>query len=88
MAHDPRLDEIELYAWVGEDELGSGGIGLKQARCPAGLIPMVAVDQWKMQQDYIRDQMDGQGKIFGKRVALCRFKFDGVVEEVGSRGPR
>lgn len=80
---DPRLESIELYAWLGEDELGSGEVGLKQARCPAGCIPMVAVKKGKMQQGYIRDQMDSQGKLYHKKISLCRFKFDGVVEEVG-----
>lgn len=81
---EPRLNEIELYAWLGEDERGSGEIGLKQAMCPAGCIPMVAVKLPKMQQDYIRKQLDSQGKAFGKCITLCRFKFDDVVEEVGT----
>ena len=79
------LKAIELFAWVGEDELGSGEIGLKQAVVPAGIIPIVATKQHKVGQDYIRKQMDAQGKAFGKRIVLCRFKFDGVVEEVGSK---
>lgn len=78
------LKTVELYAWVGEDELGSGGIGLKQACCPAGMIPMVATTQAKMGQGYIREQLDAQGKAYGKRIVLARFKFDGVVEEVGA----
>lgn len=79
-----RLEDIELYAWLGEDELGSGEIGLKQAQCPAGMIPMVAVKLSKMQQDYIKKQMDLQGKAFRKKISLCRFRFDGVVEDVGA----
>lgn len=78
-----QIEDIELFAWLGEDELGSGEIGLKQAHCPAGMIPMVAVKQGKMQQDFIRMQMDRQGKAYGKKIQLCRFKFTGVVEEVG-----
>jgi len=79
------LKAIELYAWVGEDEMGSGEIGLKQAVVPAGLIPMVATKQDKIGQDSIRKQLDYLGKVYGKRIALCRFKFYGVVEEVGEK---
>ena len=79
------LKSVELFAWVGEDELGSGEIGLKQARCPSGVIPMVATKQTKMGQEYIRDQMARLSKEYGKRIVLARFKFDGVVEEVGAK---
>ena len=36
------VEDVELYAWVGEDEFGSGEIGLKQGLVPAGMIPLVA----------------------------------------------
>lgn len=76
-----KLENLELYAWVGEDEFGSGDIGLKQALCPAGMIPLVAVKQGKMEQDYIEKQMQRQAKTWGKRIRLVRFKFAGVVKE-------
>jgi hypothetical protein len=79
------VESVELFAWVGEDELGSGEIGLKQARVPAGMIPIVATKESKVRQGHIREQLDAQGKAFGKRIYLCRFKFDGVVEEVGAK---
>jgi len=31
---DPDLDGFELYAYIGEDELGSGALGLKQGFAP------------------------------------------------------
>jgi hypothetical protein len=37
------LKDIELFVWLGEDEEGSGEIGLKQALVPARLIPMVSI---------------------------------------------
>lgn len=77
------VENLELFAWVGEDEFGSGKIGIKQALVPAGMIPMVAIEQSKMDQDYIRNGMDIQGKTYGKKILLCRFKFDGIVREVG-----
>ena len=78
------IEDLELFAWVGEDELGSGDIGIKQAQVPAGMIPMVAIKLSKMDQDFIRAQMDKQGKAYQKKIMLCRFKFDGIVREVGS----
>lgn len=75
------VEQIELYAWVGEDELGSGEVGLKQGLCPAGLIPLVAVRQDKMQQEYLVHQMAMQAKTYGKKIKLCRFVFDAVILE-------
>lgn len=83
MAAVKNLEDIELFAWLGEDEMGSGEIGLKQARCAAGMIPMVATKIEKMDQEYIREQLHAQGIAFNKRISLCRFKFDGVVGSVG-----
>jgi hypothetical protein len=71
--------ELYLYAWVGEDELGSGEVGLKQGLTPAGMIPLVAVDESKMTQDYIQEGLHEQAKQFGKTIRLCRFKYDGEV---------
>lgn len=72
----PRLRVIELFAWIGEDELGSGVIGLKQAECPLGRIPMVATIEAKISQPYIEDQLGVQADHFGKKIYLCRFRFD------------
>ena len=37
-------EPLTIYAWVGEDEYGSGRVGLKQGVVPAGIIPLVAMD--------------------------------------------
>lgn len=79
-----ELKEIELFAWVGEDELGSGEIGLKQAFTPVGLIPLVSVDKDKMGQDYIAEQLQMQARQYGKNIKLCRFVF---AEEVKVLNP-
>ena len=36
-------DSVELLAWIGEDEMDFGKIGIKQAHVPAGCIPIIAV---------------------------------------------
>lgn len=74
-----RLAEVGLFAWLGEDELGSGEIGLKQARVPAGLVPLVATRRGKMDQEYIRDALQIQADAYGKRIHLCRYAFVEVV---------
>ncbi|HEY1865913.1 MAG TPA: hypothetical protein VGG55_02490 [Candidatus Acidoferrales bacterium] len=73
------INELELYAWVGEDELGSGEIGMKQGLVPAGLIPLVATKRAKVDRQFIRDQMAHQQAQYGKRIVLARFRFDQIL---------
>jgi hypothetical protein len=80
----PRLEEHSLYAWIGEDELGSGRIGLKQGVVPAGLIPMVAMDYHREKLEKLAPQMEMQAQRYGKKIRLARFKFDAVVGETES----
>lgn len=68
-----ELQETLLYAWVGEDELGSGEIGLKQALCPAGCIPMVATQIQKVTQPFIREQLQSVANQYGKARYLVRY---------------
>jgi hypothetical protein len=65
---------IKLYAWIGEDEFGSGVIGLKQALVPAGYIPLVAVDRAKIDRPAIRDQLSAQARLYGKTIRLAEFE--------------
>ena len=37
------MSQLMMYAWVGEDELGSGKVGLKIGKTPAGMIPLAAM---------------------------------------------
>jgi hypothetical protein len=75
-----RLRDVELFAWVGEDELGSGQIGIKQGLVPAGLIPIVATSR-KVARPDIAAQMHGQAQTSGKRIYLVRFTATEVVME-------
>jgi hypothetical protein len=63
-----------IYAWIGEDELGSGVVGIKQGLTPAGLIPLVSVDRAKLEQKYIKDQLTEQAKKYGKPITLGKFE--------------
>lgn len=79
----PKLEDIELFAWVGEDEDGSGDLGLKQALTPCGLIPLVSVQKEKLDHEVLVAQLQNQANIFGTRPKLCRFKLvevEAVIE--------
>ena len=88
-----NVKEVCLYAWLGEDEFGSGVVGVKQALVPAGMIPspnsswaipLVAIDQQKIDQGYILKALQGQANVYGKTIRLCKFVF---VEEVVTLEP-
>jgi hypothetical protein len=73
---------MELYAWVGEDELGSGEVGLKQALVPAGLIPLVATTRDKMDRPEIVAQLQAQANRYGKPIRLVRFDEQNTVRGI------
>jgi hypothetical protein len=70
--------ETSLYAWIGEDELGSGEIGIKQSQVPAGMIPMVAIKRQKMERHW--PAAEQQAATYGKRIHLCRYAFAEVLK--------
>lgn len=72
MADQKEVEELELYAWVGWDEFGSGQIGLKQGIVPAGTIPMVAIDREKLENHW--PQAETLAAMFGKRIFLVKFQ--------------
>jgi len=74
-----RSPAAELYAYLGEDELGSGEIGIKQALVPAGMIPMVAIRRDKMEKHFA--QLEAQARACGKRIYLCRFELVEIIRE-------
>jgi hypothetical protein len=78
------IENLELYAWVGEDEFGSGEIGIKQGIVPAGCIPLVAIDRGKI--ECLWPQLNYQARTYGKRIRLCRFRFVEVVRETTEGG--
>jgi hypothetical protein len=78
-----KIEDHSILAWVGEDEHGSGVIGIKQARVPAGLIPLAAMDYdaQKLQRAELILQLEAQAATFGKKIRLVRFRFEAVVDE-------
>jgi hypothetical protein len=85
------ISQINLYAWVGEDEFSAGHFGIKQGIVPVrgspfppACIPLVSVEQGRMLDRGIPDAMKAQVSIYRKTIYLCRFSF---AEEIKALNP-
>lgn len=77
--HAPdELLGIQLFAWLGKDELGSGVVGLKQGLVPAGYIPLVSIKKDKVSK--LAGQMNDQAREYGNKIYLCKFVLTEVLE--------
>jgi hypothetical protein len=83
--HPPDRPSLELFAWVGEDEFGSGRVGLKQGLTRAGLHPLVVVDYDRHKIDRMRATLQQQADRYGRTIRFARFTF---VEDVLTLTPR
>jgi hypothetical protein len=76
-----EVSAVEILAWVGEDEEGSGVIGMKQVMIPGkGVTNLAATDKpdvW-VSRDEIRAGMQAQADMYGKTIYLCRYKLDRI----------
>lgn len=70
---------MTIYAWVGEDENGSGKVGLKQALTPAGMVPLAAMDYHLDRLARLLPQLEAQAKLCGKKIRLMKFVSTGDV---------
>lgn len=82
---DPK--PLTMYAWVGEDELGSGVIGLKQALVPAGMIPLAAMGHHLDRLDKLLPAMEAQAACYGKRIYLVKFTMIEIAVETKAGDP-
>jgi hypothetical protein len=62
-----------IYAWIGEDERGSGKVGIKQALVPAGMIPLVAMSYHLDRLAKLKPAMEAQATASGKKIRLVKF---------------
>lgn len=69
--------KLALVAWIGEDELSHGGVGLKQGVVPAGRIPLVAIESQRdhMDNPQLFAQLQAQADRHGKVIRLARFEY-------------
>lgn len=75
---NPKNDNLKVYAWYGVDEFGSE-VGLKQARVPAGMIPLVAMQEHKINVPIIIQQLQDQSSIYNRNIKLGKFV---LVEDI------
>jgi len=73
-------EPLSIYAWVGEDEFGSGKVGIKQGLTPAGMIPLAAMSYHLDRLAKLKPAMEAQAAASGKKIRLCKF----VVVEVAA----
>lgn len=76
---------MDLFAWIGEDEHGSGRVGIKIGLVPAGRIPLAAMEFDRHKLEALRAQLQRQADAHGKTIRLARFTF---VEDVIVCEPR
>lgn len=74
-----KVEQVEIFAWVGENEFAPHEVGLKQAIVPAGTIPMAATNREKMEKYW--PQAEAQAAMYGRRIRLCRFVFAETIRE-------
>lgn len=71
----------DVYAYVGEDEFGGAGIGLKQGDVPAGRIPLAVIESHlhKIRRPHLVAQLQLQVNTYKKPIRLVRYV---AVEEI------
>lgn len=79
---DALLAPSAIYAWVGEDEFGSGEVGIKQGLVPAGFIPLVSTIQDKLRKHGLPELLMEQSKMYGKTIRLVKYVPVEVVIEL------
>lgn len=75
------MSRLAIYAWVGEDEFGSGRVGIKQGITAAGCIPLAAMDYDLHKLTRMVPLMEEQAKRYGKKIRLCKFEMIEVAAE-------
>jgi hypothetical protein len=67
------MTNFEIYAWLGEDENGSGKVGIKQGLTPAGMIPLAAMSYHLDRLAKLAPAMEQQAARYGKKIRLYKF---------------
>ena len=74
-----KLEDVILYAWVGEDEYGSGEIGIKKIITSKGYEALASTKKKSMLT--FKEPMKMQSEHYGKKIRLCKFIFREVIVE-------
>jgi hypothetical protein len=84
MALDINGQQMVLYALVGDDEFGSGKVGLKQHIVNREkLCPLVVMDfdLHKIDRPDVWDSLNTQAARYNKKIRLCRFEMVEIIKE-------
>ena len=73
------MSQLMMYAWVGEDELGSGKVGLKIGKTPAGMIPLAAMGFHLDRLAKLLPDMEKQAQASGMKIRLMKFGATGEI---------
>lgn len=68
-----ELRGTHLFGWVGEDEMGSGEVGLKQMLAPCGMTPLVSVREEKIDRPEFQQGLQAQSNMYGKTIYLVEY---------------
>lgn len=74
-AQDAALAGFEAFAWIGEDELGSGVVGLKMMRVPSGVTALVSIKKDQMAESRFTESLQAQATEYGKTIHLVRLAY-------------
>jgi hypothetical protein len=75
------IEGLEFYAWVGEDELGSGEVGIKRAFLNGQYMALVDTNPKKVDRLDFYLGLNAQAEKYGKKIRLVRFVAAEVVAE-------
>ena len=78
---------MDIYAWIGMDERGSGRVGIKQGLVPAGFIPLAAMDFDKHKLEKLAPMMQAQASAYNVTIRLAKFTFAEDVITLKPEGP-
>jgi hypothetical protein len=81
------LPNLTMYAWIGEDEFGSGVVGLKAGITPSGWIPLAAMGHHLDRLAKLVPQMEAIAAQYGKRRYLCKFTCTEIACETKAGEP-
>lgn len=73
-----ELDGMELYAWIGDDELAEHGLTIKRILAPTGCIPLVALRREKAEA--MKAKMEAEARLYGRKVHLAKFVLSEIVD--------
>ncbi len=77
--HDQHF---ECYAWIGEDEYGSGEVGIKGGLTKAGYIPLVSIHRRKLESEDLVAQAQAIVNQWGKPHRLVHMVATAEVMKV------